>query len=70
MKPWEAFASNLDTFHNNEPYWQAARSANLRDLALTAGFSSDHTIETLVSANPKVATDPLRMLYVLSAVKQ
>jgi SAM-dependent methyltransferase len=70
MKPWEAFASNLDTFHNNEPYWQAARSANLRNLALTAGFSSDHTIETLVSANPRQATDPLRMLYVLSAVKQ
>jgi SAM-dependent methyltransferase len=69
MKPWEAFASNLDTFHNNEPYWQASRSANLRELALTAGFSADQTSETLVSANPKAAIDPARMWYVLSAVK-
>jgi SAM-dependent methyltransferase len=69
MQPWEAFAGNLDTVHNNEPYWQAARSANMRDLALSAGFSPELTMETLVSPDRKLTLEPGRMWYVLSAVK-
>lgn len=68
LTPMQCFAANLDTWHNNEPYWQAVRSANLLELA-SRHFEKERLIETLVAPAGTTPLRPERMWYFLAGVK-
>jgi len=57
MDPFDAFYMDWDAYYNNEPFYQASTSTDMKDVIVAAGFSTENYVSFTMPDFYKATTD-------------